>query len=212
MYVIGITGGSGAGKGLICEILAEHGIASIDTDKVSRQVCGPGSPCLSELAEAFGEGILTEKGELDRGGLAALVFLEPEEEKRQRLLGIMNRITHKHILKACESWLEERRRNGEAAAAVDAPLLFESGFDTRCDCIWGVTAPRETRIRRIMRRDGISEALAAGRIDSQKSDDFFYKNCDAVIVNGTTRANAEKQVTRLLSEYLKSNENKRSRG
>lgn len=212
MYIIGITGGSGAGKGLICEILAEHGVASIDTDKVSRQVCSRGSPCLSELTEAFGKGILTGEGELDRGGLAALVFLEPEEEKRQRLLGIMNRITHKHILMACESWLGERRQNGDAAAAVDAPLLFESGFDARCDCIWGVTAPRETRIRRIMQRDGISEALAKSRIDSQKSDEFLYENCDAVIVNGTTREEAEKQVTRLLSEYLKSDENKRSRG
>lgn len=81
MTVIGITGGSGAGKGLVCEILEKQGIHSIDTDRVSREISGRGSPCLVELTQAFGTDILTEAGELNRGKLAERVFMEPKQKK-----------------------------------------------------------------------------------------------------------------------------------
>ncbi len=202
MTVIGITGGSGAGKGLVCEILEKQGIHSIDTDRVSREISGRGSPCLVELTQAFGTDILTEAGELNRGKLAERVFMEPNAEERVRLLDILNRITHKHILSACEAWLEERGREGDTAAAVDAPLLFESGFDARCDCIWGVTASPEVRIQRIIQRDCISEEMARNRIASQHTDEFLYQRCNAVIHNNGTRAETEKQVVSLLARCL----------
>ena len=183
MRVIGLTGGTGAGKGEVSLCFMSHGIKCLDTDKVSREVCLPGKPCLLELVEYFGEGILLPDGTLNRKGLAELVFGEPDEELKSVKHAALNRITHKHIIDAINAWLSEREAAGDSVAVVDAPQLFESGFDRHCDYIVGVIAKREVRLRRIIARDRISEDAANKRIDSQKSDEFFKNNCDFVVYN-----------------------------
>jgi len=183
MRVIGLTGGTGAGKGEVSLCFMSHGIKCLDTDKVSRAVCLPGKPCLIELCEYFGEGILLPDGTLNRKGLAELVFGEPDEELKSVKHAALNRITHKHIIDAINAWLREREAAGDEVAVVDAPQLFESGFDRHCDYIVGVIAKREVRLRRIVARDRITEEAANKRIDSQKSDDFFKNNCDFVVYN-----------------------------
>lgn len=183
MRVIGLTGGTGAGKGEVSLCFMSNGIKCLDTDKVSREVCLPGKPCLNELVEYFGEGILLPDGSLNRKGLAELVFGEPDEELKSVKHAALNRITHKHIIDAINAWLCEREAAGDTVAVVDAPQLFESGFDRHCDYIVGVIAKREVRLRRIIARDRISEDAANKRIDAQKSDEFFKNNCDFVVYN-----------------------------
>ena len=178
MLIIGLTGGSGAGKGLVSTCFAAHGIPALDTDLVSRQVCEPGQPCLAALAEAFGSGILHDDGTLDRPSLAAIAFADPKK------LSILNSVTHKYILQACRVWLDERRQEGKAAAIIDAPQLFESGFDAECDVTVAVVADRATRLARILRRDGISPEQAERRLSRQYSDDWFRAHCTYVISNG----------------------------
>jgi len=73
--------------------------------------------------------------------------------------------------------------NDKRYVIVDAPLLFESGFDRECDITLGVIANRDIRIDRIMKRDSISEKRALARIENQKDDSWFFENCDYVIVN-----------------------------
>ena len=184
--VIGLTGGTGAGKGAVSGLLEELGIPCLDTDKVSRAVCEKGMPCLAALAGAFGGDILDEDGALKRKDLAALVFGEPDETKKQKKLDTLNQITHKYILDACRTWLGEQRTAGKAAAVIDAPQLFESGFDRECTFLLGVTAETETRIARVMSRDGISREAAEQRIAAQHDDAFFAARCDAVLANNGT--------------------------
>ena len=150
---------------------------------MSREVCLPGKPCLNELVEYFGEGILLPDGSLNRKGLAELVFGEPDPELKSVKHAALNRITHKHIIDSINAWLREREAAGDEVAVVDAPQLFESGFDRHCDYIIGVIAKRNVRLRRIIARDRITEEAANKRIDSQKSDEFFKNNCDFVIYN-----------------------------
>ena len=183
MRVIGLTGGTGAGKGEVSLCFMSNGISCLDTDKVSREVCLPATPCLCELVEYFGEGILFPDGSLNRKGLAELVFGEPDVELRSVKHAALNRITHKHIIDAINHWLCEREAAGDTVCVVDAPQLFESGFDRHCDYIVGVIAKRDVRLRRIIARDRITEDAANKRIDSQKSDDFFKNNCDFVVYN-----------------------------
>lgn len=128
--------------------------------------------------------------------------MEPNAEERVRLLDILNRITHKHILSACEAWLEERGREGDTAAAVDAPLLFESGFDARCDCIWGVTASPRLEFSGSYSGTVFLRRWRGTRIASQHTDEFLYQRCNAVIHNNGTRAETEKQVVSLLARCL----------
>ena len=181
--VLGLTGGSGAGKGAVAAILTAHSIPTLDTDRVSRLVCEVGQPCLAALTEQFGCGILCPDGALDRAGLAAHVFGEPDPDKKSEKLAALNRITHHYILEYARDWLAEQRANGCTAACIDAPQLFESGFDAECSCIIGVTADRETRIARIMTRDGITREKAEQRIASQHDDAFFAAHCDVMLEN-----------------------------
>jgi len=183
MRVIGLTGGTGAGKGEVSLCFMSNGIKCLDTDKVSREVCLPGKPCLVELCQYFGEDILQPDGTLDRKGLANLVFGEPDAELKSVKHAALNRITHKHIIDAINDWLKARENEGDTVAVVDAPQLFESGFDRHCDYIVGVIAKEDVRMRRIIARDRISADAAKKRIDSQKSDEFFIKNCDFVVYN-----------------------------
>ena len=181
MIVIGLCGSSGAGKGYTCQRLAEHGISFIDTDKVytERVVCR-GSKCLSELTQYFGDEILAPDGSLNKKALAKIVF---EGENAQESLSKLNEITHKHIKRETEKILAEIERNGAVATAVDAPVLFESGFDRMCDVTMCVTAPSELKIKRIMERDGITREKAMSRLASQITDDELRARCDIEIVN-----------------------------
>ena len=183
MVVIGMTGGTGAGKGEISLLFERFDIPCLDTDRVSRLVCGPDMPCTCVLAEEFGREILTPDGCLKRKELAQIVFGEPDDELRAKKIERLNTITHAFILDSCRVWLDTKEKEGCRAAVIDAPQLFESGFDTECAKILGVTADKETRIARIMARDKITREKAEDRIAAQHTDDFFYEHCDAVIEN-----------------------------
>ncbi len=197
MLVVGLTGPTGAGKGIISGLLEKNGIPVIDTDKVSRLVCEKGKPCLSELAECFGVGILTPSGNLDRKALAREVF---ESENHTEKLKKLNAISHKHILAYVDEWLDKKRAEGCSAAAVDAPQLFESGFDKKCDLIIGVVADKNKRIERIKTRDNIDTDTALARIESQHSDSFFEENCTLVFHNDKSRAELENDMADIIQK------------
>ncbi|MDL2327638.1 dephospho-CoA kinase, partial [Ruminococcaceae bacterium OttesenSCG-928-A11] len=97
MLMVGITGRSGSGKSSVSGHYAALGHPVADGDAISRQVTGPGSPCLDELVAAFGPGILQPGGTLDRKALGELAFKSPENN--QKLIDI----THPHIIAELES-------------------------------------------------------------------------------------------------------------
>ncbi len=197
MLIIGLTGSSGAGKSIIASLFARHGVPSIDTDAVYHDLILPPSACLDELVARFGSAILTAGGTLDRAVLAARVFAAGHEAERHDL----NRITHRHVLAEVRRRLIAYEARGYAAVLVDAPQLFESGFDAECDRILSVLAPRALRLSRIMERDGLDEARAAARLDAQHDDDFFRAHSDAVVVNDGSPDAPECEVLRLLDEW-----------
>lgn len=168
--IVGITGGSGCGKSYICKALAKCGYAVIDCDKIAREVMEPGKPCLLEVVEFFGQEVLDGE-RLNRKRLAEIVFSSPDK------LSVLNRITHKYILKSIYNRIEKEN----ATVLIDGAVLIESGI--KCDIMIGVLADKEERIQRIMARDGLSRASAERRIDAQKPDSFYEENCDFVIYN-----------------------------
>jgi len=195
MLIVGLTGPSGAGKGVVASLLADYGIPSINTDKVYHDLLVPPSACLDELTARFGAEILSPDGTLNRGALAALVFSPGHSED----LADLDAIAHRHILNQTRQLLAVHEAEGAVAVLVDAPQLFESGFDRECGFILSVLAPYELRLARIMERDGLSEEWARARLDASHSDEFFRNRSDAVIVNGDSMDAMASEVRRLLA-------------
>lgn len=179
---IGLCGQSGAGKGYIAALFAKNGVPSIDTDRVYRDLTGPASPkspCMEALCVAFGAETANEDGSLNREYLRSRVFGAENSDQ----LALLNRITHQFILTETESRADCLTREGAEFILIDAPLLYESGFDKRCAAVVCVTAPVEVRLSRIEKRDGIDRASAVNRIRTQIAEEILRERADYEIHN-----------------------------
>ena len=194
MRVIGITGPSGAGKGLCCNCFVSNGIPWIDTDNVYHQLIDSPSACVRELSAAFGSGILDANGAVDRKALAAVVFSELDHQK----LELLNHITHKYVRDETVRLLRNYETHGEKAVVVDAPLLFEAKFDELCDFCIAVIAPHHIRLKRIMVRDNLSEDRAKARLAAQKTDEYYVSRSKYTITNDSDEQNVETQISYIL--------------
>ena len=174
MTVLGLTGPTGAGKGVVGELLAARGACIIDTDRLAREVVQAGSPCLSQLCDRFGQDILRADGSLDRAALAKKAFADPAEK------AALEAITHPAIIARSKEILASA---DAPVAVIDAPLLFESGMDALCDATLAVTAPAAVRMARIMRRDGIDEAAARLRMNAQPDEQFYRSRATHTLEN-----------------------------
>ena len=192
MTVIGLCGGSGSGKGLVCNIFNEFGIKSIDTDRLYHELISSESECTKELISCFGDGIASSTG-INRVRLREVAFSSKSN------LTLINKITHKHILEVARKRIDQYKRDGYKGVVIDAPLLFESGFDKECDLTVCVIADEELRINRIIKRDGISRNDAVKRINSQIPNDKLIKKCTYCIENNSTEEILRLQVAGLIN-------------
>lgn len=180
MFIIGITGPSGAGKGAASEYLkSKYGYRIIDADQVYHGIISAPSDCVSELEKNFGKDIINEAGGIDRKALSKLVFGDKNKEK----LLLLNQITHKYVTIEIKALLESFEREGAEVAVIDAPLLIEAGVNKLCDRVLVIYADKEIRAERIAKRDGIDLESAMLRINSQKPYEFYSENCDFFITN-----------------------------
>ena len=143
---IGLTGGIGSGKSTVAHMLQQLGCQIIDADAISRASTAPGGAAMQAIAQAFGPGLLTPEGALNRDAMRQLVFFNPEAKKQ--LESIIHPIVRDQIEAAC---------NTPAAPCVvlDIPLLAESrSWQERVDTIWVVDCSPETQIQRVMQRNG----------------------------------------------------------
>ena len=202
MLIVGLTGASGSGKGYLCSLLDDTDICIIDTDRVYHKMISSPSPCVDALVAAFGEEIRNDNGGIDRAKLGGIVFSSKEK------LELLNSIAHSFIRERCNEIMDSC---GAKVVILDAPVLFESGFDSMCDVTVGVVASEDIRVERIMKRDSISRERACARILSQHGDGWFKENCDIVIENdgGELKAAAEEFKARLMRLYGEKEEKKK---
>lgn len=194
MLIIGLTGPSGAGKGVVSDLFRHMGLQVIDADRVYHTLLEPPSPCLDALCDAFGAGILSPDGSLDRKKLGAIVFSNHEK------LALLNRISHEFVMASINRELQKLLRAQTRAVVIDAPQLFEACADRICNVIVSVLADRRLRLERIMERDGIDAETAMRRCDAQKSDAFFRAHSNYVIENNGNTDQLYPQVRSILKQ------------
>lgn len=184
---VGLTGGIASGKSTVSAMLSELGAVIIDSDKIAREVVEPGTPGLAAVVEAFGEGVLTPSGELDRPTLGAIVFAD--EQARERL----NAITHP-LVGARSAELEETGRASGRLVINDIPLLVEVGYDSLFDEVIVVDVPVEVQVARAVAR-GMDEADVRARIAAQADRETRLAAASYVIDNTGTVEELRERVT-----------------
>ena len=191
--VYGLTGGTGSGKTSVSGYLKELGYTVIDADKIARELTEKGSPVLDKLKEEFGPQIIDEDGSLIRKKLGAIVF--SDKEKLKKLDSIMEKdLTEKFIHVLDKARIEDPY----SKIFFDAPTLLESNREWLVDRIWVVVSDKETRIRRIMERDGITREQVLARMSNQLSDEEKIKRADVVIYNNGSLQDLRKQIDTIL--------------
>ena len=171
--IIGLTGGIGSGKTTIANHIKQLGIPVYIADLEAKKILDA-KVIVGKIIDAFGKDIL-EKDKIDRAKLSKVVFEQPEK------LQILNSIIHPEVARHFKNWVEENE-NFEIVVKETA-ILFESGSYKDCDKVILVTAPKETRIQRVMKRDNLSREAIESRIANQWSEKKKESLSDFVIVN-----------------------------
>jgi dephospho-CoA kinase len=172
---IGLTGGIGSGKSTVAKFLADLGAAVIDTDRIARELSGPGGAAIAAIAAAFGAGAIDAAGALDRARMRTLAFAD--SDARRRLEAIL------HPLIGDET--ERRARAATAPLVVfDVPLLVESGrWTAMVDRVWVVDCRESTQLERVVARSGWSTDAVGAVIEQQADRSRRRWHADAVIYN-----------------------------
>ena len=199
MIVIGLTGGIGTGKTAVAEMLRDLGAAVISADRVAHEVYRSGSEGWREVVEAFGEGVLSPGGEVDRRRLGDIVF--EDEEARRRL----NAIVHPRVRSMVEERIRALRGLGEKVTVVEAALLFEAGWADLTDEIWVTAAPEDRVVERVRARDRLDATAVQTRMRSQMSQHERLSRADAVIDNAGSLEVLRERVRVLWHERVTTN-------
>jgi len=187
MRIIAITGGIGSGKTTVANWIGETGVPVLDADRISRDLTAAGGDALPAIRQAFGSGVFRGDGTLNRAALAAIVFAEDPTLRKK-----LNAIVHPMVTERLHRELEAFRKRGAPVAVIEVPLLYEAGMEHIADKVLCVTASRETRIRRLMERSGLTPAQAAARMDAQQEPGKTEALADYVLsTDASTETNRE---------------------
>ena len=195
MLRIAITGGIACGKSLVGAFLAEQGVPVCDADALVHGLMEAGQPVHGQIVDAFGRGVLLPEGAIDRRALGQAIFQDPAARRR------LNAIVHPKVIAAWRQWLAEREKEGDRAAVVIVPLLYEIGDGGSWDAVLCVSAPEDFQIRRLEER-GLSRTDAVSRIRAQMDVGEKTAKADYVVVNKGSRAVLRRQTLQVWESIL----------
>ncbi len=198
MKIIGLTGGIASGKSTVSTIFREdYKLPVIDADLLSREAVLPGSPGMRQIEAAFGREVLLPDGSLNRSRMGELIC--GDSVVRDRL----NAILHPAIKELYHASLERLKRGGKPLVIYDCPLLIEAGQREEVDEVLLVVTDAQTRLKRIMERDGVDESLAKKKIEIQMPDEKKIALADTILYNNGTLADLKNSLDFYMKEKLK---------
>ncbi|WP_346771251.1 dephospho-CoA kinase [Hymenobacter sp. YC55] len=178
MLRIGITGGIGSGKSIVCRLFQVLGAPVYDSDARAKWLMGHDTLLRDELTAAFGPATFDATGQLDRVYLARVAFADPAQLAR------LNALVHPAVGRDFEAWSNARQVEGYRYLLKEAALLYESGAYQQLDQIITVFAPQPVRQARVLRRDPhrtLDDVLAI--IGKQMSEEEKVQRAEHVVYN-----------------------------
>ncbi|MFI3295473.1 MAG: dephospho-CoA kinase [Rikenellaceae bacterium] len=169
MIKVALSGGIGSGKSTVALVFEMMGVPIYYSDQRARGLMN--GVLREQIVGLFGERAYIGS-ELNNRYISSLVFSDRE------LLGQLNGIVHPAVVSDFLSWAETQH---SPFVMIETALLLESGIDRIVDSIVAVTAPKELRIERVVKRDGISREAVCARIKAQTSQEQIISMADAII-------------------------------
>lgn len=191
--IIGITGGVGAGKSSVLEILkTKYGAKILLADLVAHELMEPGSEGLKRVVDALGNSFLKGDGSVDRKALADLLFRDPQALKQ------VNSIIHPMVWE----YMKSSARESEQSLIVIEAAVFDTAPAGLFDEIWYVYTSEENRIRRLMESRGYTREKCESIIKRQDPEAAYRKMADRVIDNNKTAKETEQQIKEILGHEI----------
>jgi dephospho-CoA kinase len=190
---VGITGGIGSGKTLVCSMFSNQGIPVLSADDIAKELMQKDVSLRAGLRALLGPSAYRPDGSLDRSFVAAKIFSDASLQKK------VNKLVHPAVEAEVDTRFRTLQEAGHAVGIVEAALIYEAGFDKRLDVVIVVDAPEDERIRRVVARDGSSVEQVEGRIAAQLAPEKKARKADYIIHNTGSRSDLESSVTFLFT-------------
>ncbi|MFN8618695.1 MAG: dephospho-CoA kinase [Dehalococcoidia bacterium] len=178
--MIGLTGGIASGKSTVTRFFKDRDVPVIDADILGHRTYDPGTDTFAAVVATFGQDLVAADGSIDRRVLGGKVFGKPDELKR------LTDIVWPGIRKLASEALSEFEAAGNSIVVLEAAVLFEAGWEDLVDEVWVVVVEPDLAVQRLASRNGLDEAAARARIDSQLSNDERISRSNVVIKNNGT--------------------------
>ena len=197
MKVIGITGGVGAGKSEVLNIIRSLcSCIIVKADDLARSLEVRGEVCYRPLVELLGDEVLGDDGQIDAKKMSHMIFADGSED----LLAKVNAIVHPAVKERILSMIDDARADGKADYFfIEAALLIEDHYDKIVDELWYVYADEDVRRQRLKETRGYSDEKIDDIMSSQSSDDVFRKHCKVIIDNSSSLSITRTRIERYLS-------------
>jgi dephospho-CoA kinase len=173
-YVVGLTGNIATGKSVVRKMTEHLGAYGIDADALAHRAMAKGAPGYPIIVKTFGEWILDEEAQIDRGRMAKIVFTDPTALER------LEAVIHPLVTHAVDLLI---RRATQSVVVIEAIKLLESDLAAGCDAIWVVDAPEELQVQRLMHKRHQSEAAARQRIAAQPPQTIKVRAAKVIVHN-----------------------------
>jgi dephospho-CoA kinase len=182
---IGVTGGIGSGKTLACKYLEKLGCKIFYADEIARSLYSTNFDLKKKLVKEFGKSILDKSGSISFGKLREIVFSSNKEQVR------VNRIVHPFVI---SELIRRAKSHKSKIIAVEAALIFESGFNKYLDFTVEIYSSVNSRIERVRERKKLTVSQIRSVIRLQMPEKEKIKLADFIIKNNSTRIELKRKV------------------
>jgi dephospho-CoA kinase len=173
-YIIGLTGGIASGKTTVSKYFQEKGLTVIDSDQIVKKLWIENEEMIQKAESLFGFDIKTKA---DKKKLSQAIF----NDKKLRLK--LNDIVHPYVYHEIQKYIDEHEDIHKFV--IDMPLLFEVGYEKKCDVTCLVYVSKDIQVERLMKRDGLSKDEAQKRVLAQLDIEEKKVKADVIFDNQT---------------------------